>query len=241
MSANRYNGYVSRSIPRVLIVCDNLEVGRIWAHGLRQRRFDAILVDKVKEARRRWEDTIPDLCVLDLYAADQEAVVLGRSLRQESVAPILMFTDRQDESYILEAYNAGMDECVTRPVSPGIFLAKVTAWLRRSWTMPVDGLNGVKVGELHLDPVRRIVETGEGLQIKLTNLEFRLLYVLMTRPGWTVETDVLIERVWGHRQDADNSLLKNVVYRLRRKLETDLDNPSLILTDPGVGYKLHSK
>ncbi len=167
----------------------------------------------------------------------QNDIALCNSLRGESITPILMITDRQDESHILAAYKAGVDECVTKPVSPGLFLAKVTAWLRRSWTLPAEALDGVKAGELRLDPVRRMVENSAGQQIKLTNLEFRLLHVLMTNPGWTLETNVLIERVWGYRGDGDTNLLKNVVYRLRRKLEADLDNPSLILTDPGVGYK----
>ncbi len=239
MNTTTNHGAPVRVTAKVLIVCDDLEVGRIWAHGLRGRNFDVSLVANKEEVISQWEMTIPDLIVIDLKSTEQDGIALCQALRMETITPILMLTDQQGEAHILAAYQAGVDECVPKPVSPAIFLAKVTAWLRRSWTLPAEALDGVKAGGLRLDPVRRILEDSAGLQIKLTNLEFRLLHVLMTNPGWTLETEDLVERVWGYQGDGDSNLLKNVVYRLRRKLETDLDNPSLILTDPGVGYKFH--
>ncbi len=101
-----------------------------------------------------------------------------------------------------------------------------------------DALNPLKVGTLQLFPSERMVFLANGGAARLTNLELRLLYYLMSRPGQTVTTEDLNQRVWGYADEADNTMLKNVVYRLRRKIESDPANPLIIQTVTGVGYKL---
>src|SRR6185503_8076359 len=152
-----------------------------------------------------------------------------------SVAPILLFLPSHDETQVLEAYAAGVDEVVIKPIGPAIFLAKITAWVRRSWIMPVDELSLVKVGRHRLDPTQRCIIDSKGLEIKLTNLEFRLLHLLMSRPGYVFSAGDIIESIWGEYGNGDQVLLKNVVYRLRKKIEADPSHPMLLQTWQG-GY-----
>jgi len=146
-------------------------------------------------------------------------------------------TPHHNESHILKAYQAGVDECVAKPVSPALFLAKVKVWLRHSWTIPAEGLEFMQISDLYLDTHGRKVIRGAGEGIKLTNLEFRFLYLLMNNPGRILETEYIVERVWGYYGDGDSNLLKNLVYRLRRKIEPDHNSPRYIHSEPGIGYK----
>jgi DNA-binding response OmpR family regulator len=123
-----------------------------------------------------------------------------------------------------------VDECVIKPISPAIFLAKIIAWSRRSWSEPMTPRH---TGRLHLDPSHRSAVGSNHLEIKLTNLEFRLLHLLMSRPGYVFPAEDIIQTVWG--AEGDVVLLKNVVYRLRKKLEEETNEKSFIKTWPG-GY-----
>ena len=178
---------------------------------------------------------MPDLVVIDIDVPHPDRMELYNRFREVSVAPILLFLPSHHETQILEAYAAGADEVVIKPISPPIFLAKILAWVRRSWTVPVDGLSLVKAGKHRLDPARRGVINPDGLEIKLTSLEFRLLHLLMSRPGYVFAAEEIVEATWGRYGNGDQVLLKNLVYRLRRKIEADPSHPVLLLTGHG-GY-----
>jgi len=173
--------------------------------------------------------------VLDLDIPHEERMELYRKFRAVSVAPILLFLPAYHETQILQAYAAGVDDVIIKPISPAIFLNKILAWTRRSWTVPMDGLSLVKAGRHRLDPARRCLVNPDNVEIKLTNLEFRLLHLLMGRPGSVFSFEEMIESIWGGFGDGDQVLLKNVVYRLRKKIETDPSHPALLQTAPG-GY-----
>lgn len=223
--------------PRVMVACDDADIGGIWAHGLQGRGMEAIQARIGEEAYLAWSQNIPDLIVIDIGPDVSQSINLCKRLREESVTPILVLSNWSDESHLLEVYQAGADECVAKPVSPALFLAKVTAWLRRAWNVPAEGLDSLYVGDLRLDPARRVLEMPDGSLVKLTNLEFRLMHLLMRHPGRTIDTDTLIERIWGYSGNGDNTLLKNVVYRLRRKIEPHPNSPVYIHTEVGQGYQ----
>jgi two-component system response regulator MtrA len=178
--------------------------------------------------------------ILDINAPQEKILDIIRSLREESTVPILLLTPPRSDEYVLDAYAAGMDECILKPISPSVFHAKVKAWLRRSNTIPTEILDPLRVGDVQLTPSERTVAINGRQSIRLTNLEMRLLYALMNRPSRTVTDEELVERIWGYDGEADNIALKNVVYRLRRKIEEDPASPSIILTSPGAGYKFAS-
>ena len=222
-------------IPKVFVVCDQRDTAPVWGYILRQRGLIVILETSRDKAIDRWSNEMPDLVVIDVDIAPEDRIELYNKFRAVSVAPILLFLPAYDETQILEAYAAGVDEVVVKPISPAIFLAKITAWVRRSWIMPVDELSLVKVGKHRLDPTQRCIIDSKGLEIKLTNLEFRLLHLLMSRPGYVFSAGDIIESIWGEYGNGDQVLLKNVVYRLRKKIEADPGHPMLLQTWQG-GY-----
>jgi DNA-binding response OmpR family regulator len=222
-------------IPKVFVVCDQRDTAPVWRYILRQHGLIGILEPSLEKAIDRWSTEMPDLVVLDLDLKHRERIELYQKFRAVSVAPILLFLPTYHETQILEAYTAGVDDVIVKPISPAIFLAKILAWVRRSWTVPVDNLSLVKAGQHRLDPGRRCLIDPEGIEIKLTNLEFRLLHLLMSRSSLVFSLEEIIESIWGGYGNGDQVLLKNVVYRLRKKIEEDPGRPQFLRTGPG-GY-----
>jgi len=228
-------------IAKVLLVCDDLETGRIWSYSLRQKGWQAVLVGSAEEAMALWADDGFDLIVIDVRTPRLDLIAMCRRLRAQAVVPILLLAGQGDEARVLEAYEAGVSECVVKPISPALFLAKVQAWLSVSWTVVIETLDCLRVGEIVLDPSRRGVVTAAGDFVKLSNLEFRLLYLLMSHKGRVLETSIIVDRVWRHHNKNESVLLKNVIYRLRQKLEPDPSHPRHIVTVPGIGYLFQSE
>jgi len=225
-------------VPKVLIVSNQQTTGPLWVFSLQQQKLNVALEAVPANTLARCEAESPDLIVLDINLGEPQTLELIKTLRAEMVTPIMLLTPSRSEEYMIETYKAGVDDCILKPVSPSLFQAKIKVWLRRSGSLAADALNPLKVGTLQLFPSERMVFLANGAAARLTNLELRLLYYLMSRPGQTVTTEDLNQRVWGYADEADNTMLKNVVYRLRRKIESDPANPLIIQTVTGVGYKL---
>lgn len=221
----------TRPALRVFIVCDEDATAPIWGHIIREKGLVAILETSVQRAMERSIEEIPDLIVIDVNASHIKRIELCKKFRSLSASPILLFLPSNHEPEIIEAYQAGVDECVVKPISPAIFLAKIMAWVRRSWSEPMKSRH---TGRLRLDPARRSALGANKNEIRLTNLEFRLLHLLMSRPGFVFKAEEIIATVWGTR-DGDVALLKNTISRLRKKLEEEAGEEHLIQTWPG-GY-----
>ena len=226
------------STPKVLIVSNQQTTGPLWVFSLQQQKINVALEAFPSNTLQRCETEAPDLIILDINLPEAQILELLRNLRAEFLTPILLLAPARTEEFVLEAYKAGVDDCIPKPVSPSLFQAKVKVWLRRFGSISADTLNPVKVGTMQLFPGERMVFLKNGSAIRLTNLELRLLYYLMNRPGQIVTIEELNQRVWGYTAEVDNTMLKNVVYRLRRKIELDPANPLIIQTVVGVGYKL---
>jgi DNA-binding response OmpR family regulator len=220
----------SQNTPRVFVVCDQDATAPIWGYIIRDKGLIAILETSVQRAMERSLEEIPDLIVIDVNASHSQRIELCRQFRSLSPSPILLFLPSNNEPEILEAYQNGVDECVVKPISPAIFLAKIIAWSRRSWSEP---MTSRQTGRLRLDPSHHSAAGSNNQEIKLTNLEFRLLHLLIRRPGHVFPAEEIIRTVWG--AEGDVILLKNVVYRLRKKLEEETNEKHLIKTWPG-GY-----
>lgn len=221
--------------PKIFVVCDQRDTAPVWGYILRQQGLIVILETSLDKAVERWAVEMPYLLAIDIDVPHPERMELYKKFRAVSVAPILLLLPSYHETQILEAYAVGVDEVVIKPVSPAIFLAKIMAWVRRSWIMPTDGLNLLKAGKYRLDPARRCMLDPHEVQIRLTNMEFRLLHVLMSRPGHTFGAEEIIQAIWSGYGNGDQVLLKNVVYRLRKKIEADPSRPLLLQTWQG-GY-----
>lgn len=224
--------------PKVLIVSNQQTTGPLWVFSLQREKLNVALESVPANTLSRCEMESPDLIILDINLSEAQTLDLIRSLRAEMLTPIVLLTPSRAEEHVLEAYKAGVDDCMLKPVSPSLFQAKIKVWLRRSGSIFADTLNPLKVGTLQLFPSERMVLLKNGGAVRLTNLELRLLYYLMNRPGQIVTIEELNQKVWGYTAEADNTMLKNMVYRLRRKIESDPANPLIIQTVVGTGYRL---
>jgi DNA-binding response OmpR family regulator len=229
---NTLNFPEPKAALRVFVICDQDATAPIWGYIIREKGLVAIIETSVQRAMERSVEEIPDLIVIDVNASHLQRIELCKKFRALSASPILLFLPSNNEAEILEAYQTGVDECVVKPISPAIFIAKIAAWARRSWTEP---MTSRQAGRLQLDPAHRSAIGANGDDVKLTNLEFRLLHLLMSRPGFVFKAEDIIETVWGARRQGDVALLKNVVYRLRKKMEEEANETNLIQTWPG-GY-----
>ncbi len=235
---NPIDNLVNEHIPKIFVLCDRNDTAPLWGYVLRQQGLVAILETDFDKAVDHWASEMPELLVIDLNSSKQDPLELCRQFRSMSVAPILLVLPTYHESQILEAYRLGVDDVIVKPVSPQILMAKLMAWLRRSWVMPTDGLESVRVGRYRLVPVLRSLVDPKEDHIRLTNLEFRLLHLLMSRPGHVFPAEEIIQSIWGGYGNGDHVLLKNVVYRLRKKIEDDPGEPCILKTWPG-GYSFH--
>jgi len=225
----------SRYVPKIFVVCNRKDTAPAWGYILQQQGLTVILETSIEKAIDLWNMEMPDLVAIDVDIPHPDRMELYKKFRAVSVAPILLFLPTHHETEILEAYAAGVDEVIIKPISPAIFVAKILAWMRRSWTVSVDRLSLVRAGKHRLDPTRRCIVNPDGLEIKLTNLEFRLLHLLMSRPAYVFGAEDIVESIWGGYGNGDQVLLKNVVYRLRKKIEAEPSHPLLLQTGQG-GY-----
>jgi DNA-binding response OmpR family regulator len=235
LSNNQTNG---RDFAKVFVVCNQADTAPLWGYIIRQQGLIAILETDVDKAFEHWAAEMPELVVIDLNNARQDPLELCKQFRGSSVAPLLLILPTYHETQILDAYALGVDDVIVKPVSPPILMAKLMAWLRRSWVMPTDELDSVKVGRYRLVPVLRSLIDPNDAHVRLTNLEFRMLHLLMSRPGHVFLAEEIIQTIWGGYGNGDHVLLKNVVYRLRRKIEEDPGEPCILKTWPG-GYSFH--
>lgn len=221
---------------KVLILCDDPQMGDFWSYALGQIQVSAFQIKSDESLIEIFIEQTFDLVIIDQCAQEQEFTTHIPDWRAQIVVPLLLLVSSVPETYIIHAYRLGIDECIVKPISPRLFQAKVQSWLNRSWTIPATMLDTFKVGDVQLDPTNRKYINHKGDLIKLTNLEFRLLHLLMSHPGQVLDTEHVISRVWGYENGSNVSLLKNMVYRLRRKIEPDPYNPQYILSASGYGY-----
>jgi DNA-binding response OmpR family regulator len=177
------------------------------------------------------------MILIDTLKLDANCLNMVRRLRAETIAPILMLMYAVSEDTIVDAYIAGADECILKPIGPTLIIAKVRAWMRRNWTMSSQAMENIRLNDFVLLVSGRTLLQGSKPPIKLTNLELRLMHLLLSLSPRALGHDEIIQRVWGYVSDADTAALKNVVYRLRQKIENDPAQPRYLLTVSGMGYK----
>ena len=207
-----------------------------WALQFLKQYLQVVMETRPDRAFERWADETPDLIVVDIEPVESLALSVVNQLREQTVIPILMLGPNATNNFVLEVYESGVDDYILKPIEPALLHAKVKAWLRRTWSIPVGMLDALKVGDLHFIPAERTLIMEGRPPIRMTNLELRLMYYLMSHAGRTITAEELFQRVWGTDRDVNKPTLKNVVYRLRLKLEPDPNHPHYIRTVAG-GYQ----
>jgi len=232
---------VDKGTASVLIVCNETATAPVWGYMIRERKLHAIIETAPQNAAKRCEENKPALTILDLQLPHSKILDLCLSLRTVCENPILLFLPSYNENQVIEYYDAGIDDCLLKPVSPAVFYVKVRAWLRHSKQPPLTVMSEVRVGNMCLDPDHSALVKYDGGVVKLTNLEFRLLHLFMSHPDQVFDSDAIVNQVWGLYGEQDVTLLKHVVFRLRRKVEDDPSNPRWIQTWHGKGYSFRSQ
>ncbi len=222
---------------KILIVDDDADLRALIGFALRQGGLLPVEAGDARSFRRALADENPDLVILDINLPDGNGLELCREIRVRSAVPILMLTVRNSEDDLVQALELGADDFLSKPFSPRTLLARIRALLRRSGQEQGDVL---EASSLRLDLEARTVQIEEREPIRLTPLEARLLQMLMASDGRVVSSDKLIRHVWSARRSTDRQLLKQLIHRLRHKLEVDPSRPLWLLTEPGVGYRLGS-
>jgi DNA-binding response OmpR family regulator len=138
---------------------------------------------------------------------------------------------------LCELLRKGADVILSRPVSPKVLMAHMGALIRRSAAVPTFVLPTLALDKIMLDPSTRTVLVRGEEPRRLTQLEFRLLYTLMTNRGQVIPVEVIVERVWGYSGEGNQDLVRGLISRLRRKVEADPNSSHFIETIPGVGYR----
>jgi len=222
---------------RVLVVSEDPQLSRSWI-AVMQQEFDSLLLGPGDDLSVWLAGWLPDLVLVDTFRLSPITIELIASIRATITAPILLLCAQEDEIAILQAYQAGADECVAKPVSPVLLLAKISACLRRIQVfLSQSQIDKFSLGgDLIFFPLQRTINNSSGGVVKLTNLECRLLSLLVLYSGRTLSTEYIASRIWGHPVVGDQILVKNVVYRLRRKIEPDTKHPRYLLTMGDHGY-----
>jgi len=220
---------------KALVVDDDRVLADLVTFALHREGFEVIQAYDGEAALRRWAGEDPDVIVLDVNMPKVDGFAVCRRIRAEDDTPIIMLTVRGEEDDIVRGLELGADDYVPKPFSPRQLVARIHAVLRRAGRTPTPAVR--QVGQLTLDPSRREVIVGGGDAISLTPLECQLLEFLMLNGGHVLTHSAIIDHVWGP-EGADRDMLRQVVHRLRDKIEPDSSEPIYIETVPGLGYGL---
>lgn len=221
---------------KLLLVDDDRDLLGLTSFAFRGAGYSVIEAADGLDAIARFHQEHPDLVILDVNLPGLSGFEVCRRIRAEGPTPILLLTVRNTEDDQVHGLDLGADDFLTKPFSPRTLLARVRALLRRSG---VEHTASLVVGGLRLDPEAQSVET-ETAEVHLTKREFRLLQYLVANAGHTIPAERLTTHVWGYAGAGDRQLLKQSIHRVRQKIERDPAEPRLLLTVPGVGYKLQA-
>ena len=224
---------------KVLIIADTQEVVQDLSFCLRLRWRDAIIVyaDDGSKGMELLETMVPDLIIEDLYLKGTDSLELIRQIREHSEVPLIMISDQKNAMHGAKALEEGADDILTRPLDPVIFLVRLVALLRRTGHTGFKQDHGIFVRDsLEINFATHEVFIS-GKPVEFTPTEFNLLYHLVKNEGRILTHDTLLQRVWGEKYIGSSSMLRDCIYRVRKKLQCDSHRPPLILTRRGTGYR----
>lgn len=221
---------------RVLVVDDEPTVHRFLAPALVANDYDVLRADTGAEALKGIAAGAPDVVVLDLGLPDMDGKDVITRVREWSDVPIIVLSAREREAEKIAALDRGADDFVNKPFGVGELMARLRAAVRhrmqRAGEAPV-----VRIGTLEVDVPRRQVARA-GRNVQLTPKEFDVLTLLARHAGKVVTHKHLLSAVWGPAHEHDTQYLRVYVGQLRQKIEEDPSEPAVILTEPGIGYRL---
>ncbi|NBU93194.1 MAG: DNA-binding response regulator [Actinobacteria bacterium] len=218
-------------MPLVMVVDDDQDLAEMLSIVLNGAGMEVDLVGRGDEVMELFAANPPDLVLLDVMLPGIDGIEVCKLIREKSMLPIVMLTAKNDTQDVVLGLEAGADDYMVKPFKHQELVARINTRLRR--TAKVGTL---KIGDILIDQMEHTIARG-GKQIPLTRLEFDLLVALAKEPGRVFTREALLSEVWGYQHAADTRLVNVHVQRLRSKIEADAENPELVLTVRGVGYK----
>ncbi|MBP6470907.1 MAG: response regulator transcription factor [Chloroflexi bacterium] len=223
---------------KLLVVEDDLALSDVVDFTLRRAGFDVVRAYDGLTAVTLWEQEAPDLILLDLNLPRLDGLAVCRQIRSQGDTPIIILSVRGGDEAVVQGLELGADDYIVKPFSPTQLVARVRALLRRAGATPTAVM--LETAVFTLDRSRSELRLPGQDPIRLTPLESRLLETLMHNAGQVLTAETLISAIWG-AEGGDRAMLKQLVYRLRAKIEPDPSQPTYLETIPGVGYALRQE
>ena len=223
----------------ILIVDDDRDLGEMLSIVLQTRSYRPVICTDGSRAMEIFPTVEPDLVLLDIMLPGMDGIGIARWIRSRSNVPIIMLTAKSDTKNIVEGLEAGADDYVVKPFSTDELLARIHARLRPVSVRAGQNEQGLPTLIHGLIEINRQQHTAvkRGSRLSLTPTEFELLYVLASHPGEVLSRGELLRKVWDYQDMGDTRLVNVHVQRLRQKIEDDPENPRIIETVRGIGYK----
>ena len=223
---------------KILVVDDDPHIRRLIAELLAAEGFQALVTGDGEEALRVFREEHPDLMILDIIMPKMDGMEVCRRLRDETAAPIVFLTAKDDITDLVSGLAIGADDYITKPFRGAELIARVKAALRRTDMVrdSTDKEEYVSIGGLEIDRKRREVSL-DGRPVDLTQTEFDLLWLLASQRGTVFSRKDIVKALWGYEDPGISRTIDTHVARLRKKIESDSSSPMFIKTVTGVGYK----
>jgi len=214
-----------------MVVDDDQDLAEMLSIVLNGAGMEVDLVGRGDQVLDVFASNPPDLVLLDVMLPGIDGIEVCKLIRENSMVPIVMLTAKGDTHDVVLGLEAGADDYMVKPFKPQELIARVNTRLRR-----ITKVGTLKIGDIVIDQMEHTISRNEK-QIPLTRLEFDLLVALAKEPGRVFTREALLNEVWGYQHAADTRLVNVHVQRLRGKIENDAENPELVQTVRGVGYK----
>jgi two-component system KDP operon response regulator KdpE len=226
-------------VAKLLLIDDERALRRALVIGLRARGYDVVIAETGEEGLARAALEMPDVIVLDLGLPDLDGLEVCRRIREWTQTPIVVLSAEHGEARKVDALNEGADDYITKPFGMAELEARLRVALRHRSQAPLD-TPVIEVGPLRIDLATRTVVV-RGAEVALTAREFDFLAFLARNAGKVVTHRMLLEEVWGPGYGTETNYLRVYANHIRKKIEDDPANPTLLLTNPGVGYLLRAE
>ena len=219
------------------VIEDDAAMVRFIRRNLELEDFQVVVSTDGERALDQFEDEAPDIVIMDLGIPKLSGIEVCRHLRISSDVPVVIVTSRGRDCEIIEGLDAGADDYLCKPFSAGVLLARVSAVLRRRLPRYNNPIDRFEVDDLIIDFGARNI-TRAGKQVRLTPVEYKILVLLARNCDKVFTSAQILEEVWGADYISETQILRTHICRLRSKIEPDKSRPRIILTEPGVGYRL---
>jgi two-component system KDP operon response regulator KdpE len=230
---------MNRPTNLVLLIEDEPKIRRFLRAGFEIHGFSVLEAENAADGLKAATFSAPDLIILDLALPDLHGAEVLERLRSWSNVPVIVLSVVSSEDEKVRLLQAGADDYVVKPFGMAELLARSEAALRRYFKSATEN-PVVTAGPLSIDLVGRTVSLHDS-QIRLTRKEYRLLHILATHVGLVVTHDQLLKEIWSGNQRDNIQYLRILVRKLRQKIETDPNDPRLLVTESGVGYRLQAR